>query len=483
MAGKIEDFFRNFFKAVAKSKLAVVGFIITFVIFPVLLVSIFLDMQGVIKNPYFGFLIYMVMGPLFGLGLIFVGAGMLFSRDGEDIGLFTIEYIKEQLEMPGRFSRVRKLIYLASFLTFFTILVVGMISYTGFHYTESTSFCGMFCHNVMEPEYVAYQNSPHSRVPCVDCHIGEDAELFTKAKISGFRQLFAAVFDTYERPIDTPIGALRPSRNVCEECHRPEMFHGDKLYVKNYYRPDLNNTKVMTVMLMKVGTGGYKGQTAHDIHWHVSPDHKIFYTYIDEDRKDIIQVRLISPDGSEEIFARKGYKWIEEGKGKQRVMDCMDCHNRPTHVFLPAGEAVDQYMENGAISTSIPFIKREALKVVKKEYQNKKQAQVAINRHIFDWYTEKYPELVKTRRKLFEDAVEGIYQAYADNVFPQMNISWNTYENFIGHDSGSGCFRCHNKEMVTPDGRSISTECITCHVILAEREKDPNVLKTLKGGK
>ena len=48
------------------------GGVIVTILFPILFVSILLDMQGFVENPYFGFLIYMVMGPLFVLGLLMI---------------------------------------------------------------------------------------------------------------------------------------------------------------------------------------------------------------------------------------------------------------------------------------------------------------------------------------------------------------------------------------------------------------------------
>jgi cytochrome c2 len=42
-----------------------------------------------------------------------------------------------------------------------------------------------------------------------------------------------------------------------------------------------------------------------------------------------------------------------------------------------------------------------------------------------------------------------------------------------------GCFRCHDEQHTAKDGKTISQECTTCHSLLAQEEKDPQVLKTL----
>lgn len=479
------EMLKGFVKGVSNSRTAVIGCVIAGVIFPVLSFSVFLDLLGFIKNPYFGFLIYVVMGPIFVVGLILIGIGLYFSRSGEDIGLYTIEYIKEQLALPGRFTRVRKLILLVSFLTFFTILVVVLVSYTAFRYTESVSFCTQFCHQVMKPEFITYRNSPHSQISCVRCHIGEGADMFTKVKISGFRQLFATAFNTYHRPIATPVEGLRPTRETCEQCHRPEMFHGDKLYVKHKYRPDRENTHVQTVMLVRIGSGGHSGGEAHGIHWHTSPEQTIYYTHTDPARKNIISVKVLNKDGTETIFTRKELKNAAPGNKEAkplttRLMDCMDCHNRPTHVFLPPNDAVDQRIASGEISTAIPFIKQQALLVLRKEYPSSKEAHISISRQLHAWYGEHFPEYAGEKKPLLDKAVQAIYQAYAENVFPEMRITWNTYENFAGHWNGSGCFRCHNDQLVDQNGKNISQDCRICHVVLARAEKDPEVLRILR---
>ncbi|MDH5298603.1 MAG: hypothetical protein OEV91_06250, partial [Desulfobulbaceae bacterium] len=136
--------FKAFAKGILRSRLAVVGAVMAAVIMPVLLVFTILDMQGIVRNPYFSFINYMVLGPLCLIGLVLLVVGFFTGKGDEDIGLFTYEYLKEQFSKPGRFTRVRRLLILITGLTFATILVVGLISYTGLRYTDSTSFCGQF---------------------------------------------------------------------------------------------------------------------------------------------------------------------------------------------------------------------------------------------------------------------------------------------------------------------------------------------------
>jgi hypothetical protein len=76
-------------------------------------------------------------------------------------------------------------------------------------------------------------------------------------------------------------------------------------------------------------------------------------------------------------------------------------------------------------------------------------------------------------------ASTAIGNIYASNVFPVMKVDWNTYPNHIGHEQSPGCFRCHNDEHESEDGRVISQDCDTCHSLLAMEEESPEVLQML----
>ena len=483
---RLIDIVKAFVRGISRSKVSLFGAILTTITFPILLISVILDIQGLIHNPYFGFILYLILGPLFIFGLILVFLGLFFFKGKEEVGLFTHEYLKEQFSDPTRFERVRRIIFLAVFLTILNIFIVALVSYSGYHYTESVQFCGQFCHTVMHPEYTAYQNSPHSRVKCVECHIGAGAKWFVKAKISGIKQLFAVAFNTYERPIETPVKGLRPARETCEECHRPELFHGDKLYIKDKFLPDEKNTHVRTVLLMKIGSGGFKGMRAQGIHWHVAPENKIIYKHRDRAREEIYEVDLVKPDGTKIVF--RGADWEKYASGDNltseagvRVMDCIDCHNRPTHIYLSPDEALDAKLVTGDIPTSIPYIKRQALEVITKKYDSTEEAKNTIATELRAWYKENYPDLVENNAPLLEQAIKGVQQAFTENCFPEMRIYWNTYKNFLGHRDDSGCFRCHDDEHETEAGETISQDCDLCHVILAEDEAEPEILKAIQG--
>jgi len=281
------------------------------------------------------------------------------------------------------------------------------------------------------------------------------------------------------------VHGLRPARDTCEECHRPEKFLGTKLVVKDKFLPDEENSHVQTVLLMKIGTAGDRSVSPNGIHWHVAPENRIVYKAADRSRLAIPEVILDKKDGSQLVFRTENAENELGERGAEvevREMDCIDCHNRPTHVYLPPDRAIDNKILSGDIPRQLPFIKKKAMEVVRREYASQQEAKVGIATELNDWYMKNYPELVRQQGALLERAVGGVQAAYVENVFPEMKIVWGGYPNHIGHMEDIGCFRCHDEAHEAQSGEVIAMDCETCHVILAEDEKDPAILKTLYGG-
>jgi hypothetical protein len=480
------DMVKDFFLGMSRSRIALVGAMLVTVVTPMLLGYMLVDTIWHVKNPYFGGAVYLALGPVFlgGLGMIFVGS--FFFRGKREVHLFTLEYLRHYFMEPEMFGRLRRNVFLIVLLTSINFTVFSLFLYRAYHYMESTSFCGQFCHKVMSPEFTAYQNGPHSRVNCVECHIGSGADWFVKSKISGARQLLAVVADTYPRPIATPVHGLRPARDTCERCHRPELFHGDKLVVKNRFLDDEKSTPAHDVFLMKIGSAGDRAQSSHGIHWHVAPENKITYRSTDHSRMVIPEVRLTTKDGKEVVFRTSDAEKQLSGAGEKsenREMDCIDCHNRPSHVYLSADDALDRKLLEGAIPRELPFIKRQALAAVAVKYPSKEAAMAGIAETLTKWYQQNQGDLVKAKPELLTKAITGVQTAYAQNVFPEMNIGWGTYVTQIGHgaDFNIGCFRCHDDQHRSADGQTISADCNTCHTMLAMEEPNPPILKTLRG--
>jgi hypothetical protein len=412
--------------------------------------------------------------------MMFVGLFVLRSRTG--VSLFSTEELEDTLSGPTRFNSIRKLSLFVTFLAIFNFLVVAVCAYNGFHYSESVAFCAELCHGVMAPERTAYRSSPHSRVECVNCHIGEGATWFVRSKVSGMRQLAAVALDTFSRPIETPIHGLRPARETCEECHRPELFHGERLRVKDSFLDDETNTHVRTVLLMKVGSGDHEDREPEGSHWHVSSRKRIVYAHTDRKRREITEVRLIEGDGRETVFASDAPQAPDTGEtvhAGTREMDCLDCHNRPTHVYSTADEALDRRLLHGQIPRELPWVKRQAMEVITGDYETQESGVAEIASRLRTWYADNYPEIVERDPDLVERAIGGVSRAYAENVFPDMKVGFGTYERVMGHVDDGGCFRCHDETHQTADGRVISQDCELCHRVLAVEE--PVVDGTLPG--
>ncbi len=480
------DIVKDFFLGISRSRMSLIGGMLVTITTPFLFSYMLADTIWHIKNPYFGAAVYLALGPVFlgGLAMIFIGA--FFFRGDRDVHLFTLEYLRKYFTEPDMFGRLRRNVFLIVLLTSVNFAVFSMFIYRAYHYMESTQFCGQFCHTVMNPEYTAYENSPHSRVSCVECHIGAGADWFVKSKISGARQLLAVAAATYPTPINTPVHGLRPARETCEQCHRPELFHGDKLTVTKRFLPDEQNSAVHDVLLMKIGSAGDRVQSSHGIHWHIAPENKITYRATDHTRMVIPEVILTKTDGTETVFRTPDADELLQGAapgGETREMDCIDCHNRPSHIYLPPDDALDRKLAEGFIPSDLPFIKRQAMEVITRDYQSSAEARDTITAELNSWYRENYPKLVAENPQLLEKAVVGVVAAYTDNVFPEMKVTWGTYVNHISHgpDFNIGCFRCHDDMHESPDGKTISADCNTCHTLLAIEEENPPILKTLQG--
>jgi hypothetical protein len=182
-------------------------------------------------------------------------------------------------------------------------------------------------------------------------------------------------------------------------------------------------------------------------------------------------------DGTVKVFkneeAPKDAEW--------RQMDCVDCHNRPTHVYRQPANEIDNSMDQGAIDRTLPFIKREGLRAVQVEYPSHDAARAGIAADIAAFYAENYPDLAKSKADAITQAGKALGDVYCWNVFPAMKVTWDTYPNHLGHKQSPGCFRCHDKKHVTDDGEKISKKCDTCHSLLAEEEPDPAILYEMAG--
>ncbi len=457
---------RLFFGAITSNIFGMVGAVLTTIAVTGLMFFVGMQALGFHGGPYVGILAYMMLPGLFVLGLGLIPLGVWRQRRKERLGLMQDLPVVD-LNVP----RTRNAAILFVGLSVFNIGIVALAGMQSVHTLDSTEFCGEACHRVMEPEYVAYQRSAHSRVECVQCHIGDGASWFVKAKLSGAWQVVSVNLDLYPRPIPTPIHNLRPARDTCEQCHWPTRFVGDKLKVHTHYAEDEDNTELKTVLLLKVG--GVQGRVGHGIHWHVDPGVQVRYRS-DPERETIHQVELIDRDGSATVWSSDHGEVGVEGHDEWRTMDCLDCHNRPSHVLEIPEDALDEAIQAGSISTSLPWIRKEGLAAIMGEYASQDDARDGIRTSIEGFYADK-----EVDAELVEAAVVVLADVYAANVYPRLNLEWGSYPNHIGHQGSPGCFRCHDGDHVAEDGSTLAMDCMQCHTLLSMSQSDPAILSQL----
>jgi nitrate/TMAO reductase-like tetraheme cytochrome c subunit len=427
--------------------------------------------------PYAGIIVYLVLPGFFVFGLVLMPAGVVFRRRSlKHAGTLPREYPKIDLQHPT----LRRAAVLITIATGLNVLILGTASYLGVEYMDSTQFCGKSCHTVMAPEYTAYLNSPHSRVACVECHIGEGAPWFVRAKISGVRQVFAVTLKTYSTPIPSPVKHLRPARETCERCHWPQRFVGDRLIVHTKFASDAANTKSNDVLLVKIGGRTFQGGVG--IHGrHLDHASRVTYIATDARRQVIPVVRYIDDSGKTVEYVSTDVKTTPEQleRGEHRTMDCMDCHNRPSHTFEMPERAVDRAMTEGRISPDLPFVKKQVVAMLKTSYPDRETASAKIADGIVTFYRTGYPDVYRSHRGQVEAAGDQAREIYLRNVYPAMKIGWGTYPNNLGHEDFLGCFRCHDGSHQSKDGKVITQDCDACHAVLAQDESNPKILTEL----
>ena len=450
--------------------LSYIGAVLALLSGALIIILIVLDLSGFYANPYIGVLTYLILPAAFLLGLILIPLGTMRARRRRARGEEDI-YPVLDLNEP----RQRRRFLLIGIITAVNVVVFASAAYRGVEFMDSPTFCGRTCHTVMKPEFTAYRFSPHAQVRCVDCHIGRGAGWYVRSKLSGVRQVFAVAFNTYSKPIPTPVENLRPAPETCGECHWPEKFHGDRIRVKTHYQEDEANTPLYTILVLKVGGGNPESGFSRGIHWHVA--NEVAYT-ASEDRETIYNVSVRDDDGTVRDFTKAGF---EAGTAaaeslEMRVMDCVDCHNRPTHIYQMPEDAVDSAILAETIDRSLPYVRREAVRVLRQDYADEAAAAAAIPESLRAFYAREFPDVLADRGGAVDAAAREVVAIWKRNIFPEMEVNWGSYPDHIGHRNFPGCFRCHDEEHATADGATITQSCDNCHTLLAVEEESPAIL-------
>lgn len=227
------------------------------------LILLLIDLGSGAENPYRSLVTFVIAPFIITIGLaFFLGSLLVQVRGARKAG----EEIRFRLSIDPTIPQNWRNLWLFLGLSAVLIFIVAYVGTRAYEATDSTAFCGETCHVVMEPQNVTYHNSPHARVPCVECHIGSGASFWVKAKFDGIRQMYATAFDLFSRPIETPVHDLRPAQETCENCHWPQQFYGDKLSTRTYYRTDGANSPWTIKLLLRIGGGNPRTGRAEGIH-------------------------------------------------------------------------------------------------------------------------------------------------------------------------------------------------------------------------
>lgn len=417
------------------------------------------------ENPYLGILSFMIIPALFFAGLALIPVGLHLARKRIKAGIAATP-AEERRALGMRLAKFFAITTAAN------ILIGSQLTYRAVQHMETVQFCGQTCHS-MESHHIAYVDSPHSQVACVECHVAPGLQGWVASKVSGSRQLYETIFNSWPRPVQSAIdtGRMVPSNQTCEHCHATQQPLGVAMRVIPKYLHDEKNTETYSVLMMLVGGGNLGG-----IHGkHFGPDIEISYFTPNPDRAEIPWVEFRNTRTGE----TREYTDGSAKPASKRLMECVDCHNRPAHTFDSAEQAVDRAIAHGQVPVGLPFVKKKGVELLTAGYSTAAEAESKIAEGITAFYRENHPDVVAKDPRGVEAAARGLQRAFSRNVFPDVKIDWGTYRNNLGHMESPGCFRCHGSALKTADGKMITDDCSVCHEMLATDEPNPEILTKL----
>jgi hypothetical protein len=453
----------------SKNWLTIIGSIIAIINLALIIVLFIISSIFNKANTNLGLFIYIILPGFLILGLLLIPIGMFRERKrARKRGVNETERLP-RIDLNDPRHRNAFVIFTVSTIIILFLSTLG--SFQAFHITESVEFCGALCHQVMEPEYTAYQNSPHANVACVECHVGSGASWYVKSKLSGMHQVYAVLTNTYPKPIGTPLHDLRPARETCEKCHWPQKFYARTLWTNKYFLADSLNTEWDIMLQMKTGPE-YSGLGLREgIHWHINPAVNIEYVSEKDKRENITYVKYTNKSSGEVTIYRNDSNPISDSLltvSATRTMDCIDCHNRPSHNYNSPPVYFDKAMLTGAVSKNIPFFKKVAMGILRDTFSDKDTALMKIKDGITDFYKTWNKDYYARNKDIVDNSVASVQKAFSQNTFPKMKVAYDKYPEHIGHLESDGCFRCHNDAFKAANGRKISRDCNLCHTIVGQ---------------
>lgn len=461
-AHKAPSLFRNYisFAGAAIVAASLVSIVLLFLI----------EMTRSRDNPYLGIITYIILPAFMAFGLAVVLLGMIRERRRRRHSPASLAaYPVLDLNDPRR----RRNFFAFVGLAFIFIFMSAFGSYRAYEHTESVQFCGQSCHTVMKPEFNAFRVAPHANIRCVECHVGPGPGAYARSKLNGARQLYHVAFGTYSRPIKSPVHNMRAATETCAHCHWPEKFHGDLLKEFKHFGYDEGNSPRQTRMLIHVGGGSPATGPVSGIHWHMNLANEITFISTDDQRQVIPWVQLKDKQGNVVEYTAQDARLTpdEIATARKRRMDCIDCHNRPTHIYQPPDRSVDDSLAAGKLDASLPYLKREAVALLSTSYTSTDAALQSIANGLEGFYRANYPDVYSNKGDSIKAAVAELQRLFQTYTFPEMKTDWQTHPNNIGHFYFQGCFRCHNGELASNTGRIIRKDCRICHTTLDQTER------------
>ena len=412
---------------------------------------------GLFQNPYAGIVVVIALPGVFVFGLLLTFVGMRLQRRKIERDPGSVE---DWPVLDFRLQAVRRTALYIVAVTAVNLVILLVAGYSTLHSMESPRFCGLACHTPMHPQFTAWQAAPHSNVACTECHVGDNARATLHYKLVGVRQLYHVITNQIPKPIPG-IADMRPALETCGNCHWPYRGFADHVRVVREFADDETNTETITVLQMHLGGPGQPTPVGRAIHWHSDPGINITYVTTDTLRQTIPFVRVTDAQGKVREFVTEGTTPAQLAQGEQRTMDCVDCHNTVAHRISPTAErAVDEAIAAGKIDRTLPFVRREAVRLLKVDYSGQDTGLRAIEEGLRTFYA---PRGTAVDARTLDQAVDAVRTVYSRNVFPSMKITWGVYADNLGHMTSPGCFRCHDDSHKAKDGSTISADCEYCH--------------------
>jgi len=246
--------------------------------------------------------------------------------------------------------------------------------------------------------------------------------------------------------------------------------------IQKHYLAEESNTEWDIALQMKTGSVYSARGLEEGIHWHINPDVRIEYLVNPNTHRDTIPIVRYTNLKTGEVFEYKDPRNYSDNTSLEQVewrtMDCMDCHNRPSHDYMTPIHFVNEAMTAGLVPKELPDIKIVAMDILNQDFPTRDSAFKFIESEVMMYYEYMHEDIYENEKPLIRQAIDALKMEFSKNIFPYMKVKWNVYPNHIGHLEFNGCFRCHNDRHTTDEGRVISMDCNLCHTIIAQGNPD-----------